>query len=83
MYRIILMNSARKSFQSIPKNFQSKIGAEIDRLSLNPFVGKKLQGDLKDRFVIRVWPYRIIYRIEKRIVTVFILEIGHRQGIYK
>jgi len=62
---------------------RKKIGEEIDKLSFNPFIGKKLEGDLQGRYAIRVWPYRILYRIERKIVTVFILDIGHRQGIYK
>jgi len=83
MYKIILLNSARKSLKRIPSNMRKKIGEEIDKLSFNPFIGKKLEGDLQGRYAIRVWPYRILYRIERKIVTVFILDIGHRQGIYK
>lgn len=83
MYSIVVLPSARKELKQIPEKMQKRIAGEIDKLSFNPFRGKKLQGDLEGQYAIRIWPYRVLYRIEKKIVTVFILEIGHRQGIYK
>ncbi|MBP9850444.1 MAG: type II toxin-antitoxin system RelE/ParE family toxin, partial [Candidatus Peribacteraceae bacterium] len=35
------------------------------------------------KYTLRVWPYRIIYKFEKQQLTVYVLEIGHRQGVYK
>jgi mRNA interferase RelE/StbE len=83
MYRIVVVRSAQKALKRIPRKMQQKICEEIDRLAINPFMGKKLEGNLGGRYTVRVWPYRIIYRIEKKIVTVYILKIGHRQGVYR
>jgi len=42
-----------------------------------------LEGEYRGQWSLRVWPYRIIYRVEKRKLIVLILEIAHRQGAYK
>lgn len=41
-----------------------------------------MRGDYRGAYALRVWPYRIIYRIEKKRVTVYVLANGHRQGVY-
>jgi mRNA-degrading endonuclease RelE of RelBE toxin-antitoxin system len=46
-------------------------------------MGKKLQGDHKGQRSLRVWPYRIVYVVQQKVVTIAVLKIGHRQGVYK
>ncbi|MEO7174618.1 MAG: type II toxin-antitoxin system RelE/ParE family toxin [Saprospiraceae bacterium] len=41
---------------------------------------KKLQG--RDGFRIRVADYRIIYDIADHILTVDVIDLGHRKNIY-
>ena len=69
--------------QKLPKNILKRIDSAIDLLRENPFAGKKLEGEYEGAFSLRVWPYRIIYTVENEIVTVTVLRVGHRQGIYK
>lgn len=57
--------------------------AAIQGLRSDPWQGKKLEGDLDGLYAIRVWPYRIIYTIEKRMVIVTVVAIGHRRDIYR
>ncbi len=52
-------------------------------LETSPFCGKKLEGGYEGRYALRAWPYRIIYVVDKKVVTVTILSVGHRQGVYK
>lgn len=82
-YHVIIGRSAEKALSRIPESGRKKIYRKLVNLAQDPYIGKKLKGELQERYTIRVWPYRILYRIEKKIVTVFVLEIGHRQGIYK
>jgi len=51
-------------------------------LAKNPYLGKKLEGELRDFYSLRVWPYRIIYQIIKNELIVFVVQIKHRQGVY-
>lgn len=82
MFTLIIHRTAQKSLKRLPKKYQRSINAAIDMLLTNPYLGKKLEGEYEGRFTYRVWPYRIIYRFEKKQMIVYVLEIGHRQGIY-
>jgi mRNA interferase RelE/StbE len=83
MYRIEIKNKARKEIISLPRREQERVMAAINILRENPFVGKKLAGEHEGARSLRVWPYRIIYVIYEETVTVKILRVGHRQGVYK
>ena len=45
--------------------------------------GKALQGNLREFWRYRVGDYRILCRLEDAIVTVFVVNIGHRRDMYK
>lgn len=83
MFRIEYTPRSFKSLQALPKKIQMKILFAIEELKVEPYLGKKLQGPLAGLYSLRVWPYRIIYMVKKREVFIVILEIGHRQGVYK
>lgn len=82
MFHVAYRQEAVKALQKIPSSWQRRIVRAIDGLKENPYSGKKLQGKLSGAFSLRVWPYRIIYCIDKVKITIIILEIGHRQGVY-
>jgi len=50
----------------------------------NPRIhGKALSANLTGQWRYRVGDYRIVVRIDDDIVTVFVINIGHRRDIYK
>jgi mRNA-degrading endonuclease RelE of RelBE toxin-antitoxin system len=55
----------------------------IDVLAENPLSGKPLQAEYEGLYSLRVWPYRIIYKILKQKLIIEVIEIKHRQGAYK
>jgi len=81
-YQIQVQKSARKQLDKIPAIYRAKLEKAIDSLAVDPFQGKKLEGELKGQYSIRVWPYRIIYQIYKKELIVSVIEVGHRQGVY-
>ena len=83
VYRIILKPSAKKELNKLPEKDQYRVLAIIPTLANNPYSGKKLAGPAKGLYSLRVWPYRIIYEANKQTITIFIIRIGHRQGVYK
>lgn len=83
MYRLQIRPSTKKTLRKLPTKDQDRIRATIRSLREKPYEGKKLRGDHDGRYAIRCWPYRIIYTIEKKIVTVTVLHIGHRRDAYK
>ena len=83
MYTIVLDTSAKKDLRKIPVAHKTRIRGALHSLSMNPYVGKKLQGEHEGFRSVRVWPYRVLYAIQKEIITVTVIAIGHRQGVYK
>ena len=83
IYTVVIKRNAEKQLRKIPQKHRKKIIAGLRYLAHDPFSGKKLTGEHQGEYTLRVWPYRIIYKVEKKKVTVFVLAIGHPQGVYK
>jgi len=82
-YCVVVPKRVKKQLDKIGGKYRKKINSALMGLAINPFQGKKLEGEFKDRRSLKIWPYRIIYRIEKKKLIILVLEIAHRQGIYK
>lgn len=83
MYRVIVERAAKRQLRKIPSKHRDRIDAALQYLRHEPLAGKKLSGEHKGEYSLRVWPYRIIYTVQKKEILVIVLAIGHRQGIYK
>jgi mRNA-degrading endonuclease RelE of RelBE toxin-antitoxin system len=83
VFAIRLTKRAKRDFDDLPLGAQDKILSALQKLSRNPFLGKKLLGDLAGHYAFRAWPYRILYVADQRRTTVYVTTIGHRQGVYK
>lgn len=83
MYRVLLKSAAQKSLKKIDKRYRVRIDRALFALAENPLLGKPLNGELEGFFSLRVWPYRIIYTVYKRETVVFVIDIDHRQDVYK
>ena len=82
-YSVIVSKSASKALLELPKKMQARIKGVINTLAINPFppTAVKLKG--REGYRIRTNDYRIIYTVEKDVLVVWILIIGHRREIYK
>lgn len=84
MYKIVIDKKVLKDLKQIDIVWQKKILDKIDEfLTITPFDGKKLVGNLSDFYRIRVGDYRIIYEIIDDIVTVEIIKVSHRKDVYR
>lgn len=80
-YFVYVSKSIRKSLLYIPSPWLERIEKVINMLEVEPFYGKKMTGQLADCRKIRIWPYRIIYRISEKEGLIKILEIEHRGNV--
>ena len=82
MYQLVIDRYAQKQLSKIPPPNFNRIVKAINHLAINPRPSgfKKLTG--RAGYRIRVGDYRVIYNIEDKILTVFVIDIGHRKGIY-
>ena len=81
-YQVIIAKCAEKQIESLSNVFQTKIRYALIQLATDPYSGKKLEGEYKGLWSYRVWPYRILYKIRKHELAVWVIKVGHRQGIY-
>ena len=82
-WEIKFEKKAQKELDKIPVQYRERILAILPAIAQNPFVGKKLDGELNGLYSYRVWPYRIIYKTYKQLLVIIVVRIGHRQGAYK
>lgn len=83
MYRIVLSRIAEKDLQKVDKENKPRVFAALFDLRKEPYSGKKLEGKFSECYSLRVGEYRIIYKIYKTRLTVLVIRIGPRQGVYK
>lgn len=81
--RVEYSKTARKELKKLPKSKQIKVLVMVQKLKNDPFVGKKLIGELKNLRSIKVWPYRIVYSVFSKNNLIYINIIQHRQRVYK
>ena len=82
-YKIFFRKSVWKDFESIPKKELNRILEKIESLSENPRPSgsQKLSG--QERYRIRQGRYRILYSIQDKELTVWIVKVGHRKDVYR
>ena len=90
-YKIVIAESATKELKRIPAKIQDRIFEKIDGLVEEPKPNghKKLKNfdmpgsDHNEYYRIRVGDYRIIYAIEDKEITIFVMKIAHRKNVYE
>lgn len=82
MYQLIIDKYAEKQLAKIPPPDFNRIVKAIENLATNPRPHgyKKLTG--RPGYRIRIGNYRVIYMIEDKQLTIFIIDIGNRKNIY-
>ena len=82
MYKVEFSPRSLKSLKRIPKKHSERLMRVAEMLGENPYLGKKLKGELSGQYSVQAWPYRLIYKIKKKKLIVYVIDLGHRQGIY-
>jgi mRNA interferase RelE/StbE len=82
-YEVFFKKSVWKDFKSIPDRDLKRILAAIEKLAEDPRCSgsRKLSG--QDVYRFRQGRYRIIYSIQDAELTIWIVRVGHRQGVYR
>ena len=86
MYKIEFSQFAAKELQkvyTIDQKLYFRLIAAVESLAHQPFLGKRLKGKFSGDYSLRVGDYRIIYTLHKNKLIVYIIDLGHRKGIYR
>ena len=84
MYKLLIDDKVEKDFRKIDNFWQKKILIAIKtKLVNNPYIGKKLVGDLSPYYRYRVGDYRVLYEVIDSKLLIVVVKIKHRKNIYK
>lgn len=84
-YQIKIDRRVRRDLRGISSRDVEKIRETIASLAQNPRPDgcKKLKGENKSYFRVRVGNYRIIYTVDDGVLLIVVVAVGHRKEIYK
>ncbi len=82
-YKVYFRESVEKDFRAIPKKDVRKILHRIESLAVEPRPSscEKLTG--QERYRLRQGQYRILYSVQDKESTVWIVRVGHRKDVYR
>ena len=81
-YEILFAKRAFDQFGKLEKDVREKIADKLETICDDPFKHvRKLHGF--NLYRLRVGDYRVIMSIEKGKLIVFVLEVGHRNTVYR
>ena len=86
-WKVSFTSKAKKKLKKLSPPEQKQIldfvFNELEKLPNPMAIGKPLNGNLKGLWRYRVGNYRIICDIQKDILLVLVINVGHRKLIYK
>ena len=82
-YGIQLLPVAVRAIRKLPPEGKRRVQAVIEILASDPRppAARKLTG--RPEWRVRSGDYRVLYRIEDAVLTVVIVDAGHRREIYR
>lgn len=84
LYKVEINKKVRKKdLPSIATNDVQRIIARIQKLADDPYPVDAVRLKGREEWRIRQGDYRILYIVEEKIVTVFVVKVGHRREVYK
>lgn len=82
-YTIKITRKAQKALAKIPVTYQEKTIEAIYALSENPYPNGSKKLTNREAWRIRVGVYRVIYEVHEDILSILVIQIGHRKNIYQ
>jgi mRNA interferase RelE/StbE len=82
-YEVYFRESVWKDLKKLPKKDLQNILKKIKGLSDDPrpIRCEKLTG--QDRYRLRQGKYRIVYSIQDKELTIWVVKVGHRKDVYR
>lgn len=82
-YKVYFKESVQKDLSAVPKKDLQKILRRIETLATDPRPQghEKLTG--QERYRVRQGRYRIVYSIQDKELTVWVVKVAHRKDIYR
>jgi mRNA-degrading endonuclease RelE of RelBE toxin-antitoxin system len=82
-FTVVLSRQAERFFKKFEGKDKAAVGECLIRLEEDAYAGKRLHGDLKENFSLRVGKLRIIYSVSEKDKVVHVVAIGPRKSVYQ
>ena len=84
VYKVILSRQAEQFYKKLEVKVKAKVRDSLISLEEEVNAGKRLRGDLKENYSLRVGKkLRIIYTVSEKDKTVYVVAIGPRRNVYQ
>lgn len=82
-YNVFIKPAAAKELEHLPDKLRRQVAKRMPALAGNPRPPgcEKMTGD--DLYRIRQGDYRVVYSISDDVLTVLVIQIGHRRDVYR
>jgi mRNA-degrading endonuclease RelE of RelBE toxin-antitoxin system len=82
-YAVLLSRQVERYFKKLQGKVKTQVRESLIDLEDQAYEGKRLHGDLKENYSIRVGKLRIVYTVSEKDKTVYVIAMGPRKTIYK
>lgn len=82
-YKIFFKESVEKDFRKVPKKDLQKILSRIEALAKDPRPPGHEKLSRQEKYRVRQGLYRIIYSVQDKELTIWVVKVGHRKDVYR
>ena len=82
-YSIQIKPSAQKELRSLEKKDRTILIEKIKKLTENPFPSQSQKLTSRNQYRLRSGKFRILYEIQKNILTITVVKVSHRKNAYQ
>ncbi len=82
-YKVVLSRQTERFYKKLEGKDKINVRACLISLEEDAYAGKKLHGDLKENFSLRVGKLRLIYTVSEEDKGVYAIAIGPRKNVYQ
>lgn len=82
-YTVALSRQAERLYRKLEQETKEQVQESLAILEEEAYSGKRLHGELKEHYSLRVGKLRIIYTVLEKDRIIYIIAIGPRKTIYK
>jgi len=82
MYKLLLSKRSLKKIKKLHSPVQEQVVSALKEITSDPYQFKALRYELKGYYRARIGKLRIIYRIDEKGRSVFVVVIEHRKKVY-
>ncbi len=82
-FTLKLKPKAEKRIDALNAMDYARVMQILFAIKSDPFSGKKLHGKHEAEYSVRLWPFRILYKIYKNELLISVVKFEHRKDAYK